>query len=132
MATNIALRTGTSRSCDRSGRSPMRARRLGRLTIAASLAQAVWATRRQWQALPPGHRDRLQALLREPPAPRRTCRTPSARNSASWSESSTSAKCSATPRRARLAEVDAGERRIPSLGGSDASSRPETQSSRNS
>jgi hypothetical protein len=43
----------------------MRARRLGRLTIATSLGQAAWATRRQWQALPPGHRNRLQALLRE-------------------------------------------------------------------
>jgi hypothetical protein len=43
----------------------MRARRLGRLTIAASLAQAAWATRRQWQALPPEDRNRLQALLRQ-------------------------------------------------------------------
>jgi hypothetical protein len=43
----------------------MKARRLGRLTIAASLGQAVWATRRQWQALPPEDRSRLQALLRQ-------------------------------------------------------------------
>ena len=43
----------------------MRARRLGRLTIAASLGQAAWATRRQWQALPPEHRSRLQALQRQ-------------------------------------------------------------------
>lgn len=43
----------------------MRARRLGRLAIAASLGQAVWATRRQWQALPPERRSRLQALLRQ-------------------------------------------------------------------
>lgn len=41
----------------------MRMRRLGRLTIAASLGQAAWATRRQWQALPPERRSRLQALL---------------------------------------------------------------------
>jgi hypothetical protein len=44
----------------------MRARRLGRLTIAASsLGQAAWATRRQWQALPAEHRSRFQALLRQ-------------------------------------------------------------------
>ena len=43
----------------------MRVRRLGRLTIAASLAQVAWATRRQWQALPPERRSRLQALLRQ-------------------------------------------------------------------
>jgi hypothetical protein len=43
----------------------MRVRRLGRLTIAASLGQAAWATRRQWQALPPERRSRLQALLRQ-------------------------------------------------------------------
>jgi len=43
----------------------MRARRLGKLTIAASLGQAAWATRRQWQALPSEHRSRLQALLRQ-------------------------------------------------------------------
>ena len=44
---------------------PIRARRLGRLTIAASLGQAAWATRRQWQALPIERRTRLQALLRQ-------------------------------------------------------------------
>ena len=43
----------------------MRARRIGRLTIAASLGQAAWATRRHWQALPAEHRSRLQALLRQ-------------------------------------------------------------------
>jgi hypothetical protein len=43
----------------------MRVRRLGRLTIAASLGQAAWATRRQWQGLPVEHRSRLQALLRQ-------------------------------------------------------------------
>ena len=43
----------------------MRVRRVGRLTIAASLGQAAWATRRQWQALPPERRSRLQALLRQ-------------------------------------------------------------------
>ena len=43
----------------------MRARRIGRLTIAASLGQAAWATRRQWQALPAEHRRRLRALLRQ-------------------------------------------------------------------
>jgi hypothetical protein len=43
----------------------MRVRRLGRLTIAASLGQAAWETRRQWQALPPERRGRLQALLRQ-------------------------------------------------------------------
>ncbi|MGZ6559443.1 MAG: hypothetical protein ACXVH3_27190 [Solirubrobacteraceae bacterium] len=43
----------------------MRVRRLGRLAIAASLGQAAWATRRQWQALPPARRSRLQTLLRQ-------------------------------------------------------------------
>ena len=43
----------------------MKARRIGRLTIAASLGQAAWATRRHWQALPAERRSRLQALLRE-------------------------------------------------------------------
>lgn len=43
----------------------MTVRRLGKLTIAASLAQAAWATRRQWQALPPGRRNRLQGLVRQ-------------------------------------------------------------------
>jgi hypothetical protein len=38
---------------------------MGRLTVAASLGQAVWAARRQWQALPPERRGRLQALLRQ-------------------------------------------------------------------
>lgn len=38
----------------------MRVRRIG---IAASLGQAAWATRRQWQALPAEQRSRLQALL---------------------------------------------------------------------
>lgn len=38
---------------------------MGRMTIAASLGQAAWATRRQWQALPTEHRTRLQALLRQ-------------------------------------------------------------------
>ncbi len=35
------------------------------MTIAASLGQAAWATRRQWQALPSERRARLQALLRQ-------------------------------------------------------------------
>ena len=39
--------------------------RLGRLTIAASLGQAAWATHRQWRALPAEHRGRLRALLRQ-------------------------------------------------------------------
>ena len=43
----------------------IRTRRLGKLTIAATLGQAAWATRRQWQALPPEHRNRLQTLLRQ-------------------------------------------------------------------
>jgi hypothetical protein len=43
----------------------MRVPRLGRLTIAASLGQAAWATHRQWQALPAEHRGRLQALARQ-------------------------------------------------------------------
>ena len=43
----------------------VRARRLGKLTVAATLGQAAWATRRQWQALPPEHRNRLQTLLRQ-------------------------------------------------------------------
>lgn len=43
----------------------MRLRRVGRMTIAASLGQAAWATRRQWQALPIDRRERLQALLRQ-------------------------------------------------------------------
>jgi len=41
----------------------MTVRRLGRMTIAAALGQAAWETRRQWQAMPPEHRSRLQALL---------------------------------------------------------------------
>jgi hypothetical protein len=40
-------------------------RRLGKVTIAASLGQAAWEARRQWQALPPERRNRLQALLRQ-------------------------------------------------------------------
>jgi hypothetical protein len=43
----------------------MRLRRVGRLTVAASLGRAAWATRRQWQALPAERRDRLQTLLRQ-------------------------------------------------------------------
>jgi hypothetical protein len=43
----------------------MRLRRIGRMTLAASLGQAAWATRRQWRALPAERRDRLQALLRQ-------------------------------------------------------------------
>jgi hypothetical protein len=43
----------------------MRGRRIGRMTVAASLGQAAWATRRQWRAMPAEHRDRLQALLRQ-------------------------------------------------------------------
>ena len=43
----------------------MKARRIGRLTVAASLGQAAWATRRHWQALPAERRSRLQALLRQ-------------------------------------------------------------------
>lgn len=38
---------------------------MGRLTIAATLGQAALATRRQWQALPAGRRERLQVLLRQ-------------------------------------------------------------------
>jgi hypothetical protein len=38
---------------------------MGRLTAAASLGQAAWATRRQWRALPAERRARLQALLRQ-------------------------------------------------------------------
>jgi hypothetical protein len=43
----------------------MRLRRMGRMTMAATLGQAAWATRRQWRALPAERRDRLQALLRQ-------------------------------------------------------------------
>ena len=43
----------------------MRIRRIGRMTVAASVGQAAWGVRRQWQALPAGHRDRLQALMRQ-------------------------------------------------------------------
>jgi hypothetical protein len=38
---------------------------MGKLTIAASLGQAAWGTRRQWRALPADRRTRLQALLRQ-------------------------------------------------------------------
>lgn len=38
---------------------------MGRMTIAASLAQGAWAARRQWRALPSERRARLQALLRQ-------------------------------------------------------------------
>jgi hypothetical protein len=43
----------------------MRLRRMGRMTIAASVGQAAWAVRRQWQELPADRRNRLQALLRQ-------------------------------------------------------------------
>lgn len=43
----------------------MRLRRMGKMTIAASVGQAAWATRRQWRALPAERRDRLQALVRQ-------------------------------------------------------------------
>lgn len=43
----------------------MRAPRLGRLSIAASLGHAAWTTRRQWQALPPERRSRLKGLLHQ-------------------------------------------------------------------
>lgn len=60
--------------------SSMRPRRIGRVTVAASLGQAAWATRRRWRALPAEHRDRLQALLRQSAGVRRTCLRPSAAN----------------------------------------------------
>jgi hypothetical protein len=41
----------------------MRLRRMGRMTVAASLGQAVWAMGRQWRALPAERRDRLRVLL---------------------------------------------------------------------
>src|SRR5438045_829396 len=87
----------------------MRSRRLGRLTIAASLGQAAWATRRQWQALPPERRSRLQALLRQSAGGPRTSLKPTARNFAASSANSTSAKCYATARSAPAAVGDAGE-----------------------
>jgi hypothetical protein len=43
----------------------MRLRRMGRMTVAASLGQAAWATHRQWRALPAERRARLLALLRQ-------------------------------------------------------------------
>ena len=43
----------------------MRLRRMSRMTVAASIGQAAWATRRQWRALPVPRRDRLQALVRQ-------------------------------------------------------------------
>jgi hypothetical protein len=43
----------------------MRLRRMGRMTLAASVGQAAWATRRQWRALPAERRDRLAALVRQ-------------------------------------------------------------------
>jgi hypothetical protein len=43
----------------------MRLRRMGKMTMAASVGQAAWATRRQWRALPAERRNRLQALLRQ-------------------------------------------------------------------
>jgi uncharacterized protein YbgA (DUF1722 family) len=43
----------------------MRPRRMGRLTVAAALGQAARGARRQWQALPPERRNRLQVLLRQ-------------------------------------------------------------------
>ncbi len=43
----------------------MRLRRMGRLGIATALGQAAWSIRRQWMALPPDRRERLQALLRQ-------------------------------------------------------------------
>jgi len=38
---------------------------MGRMTVAASLAQGAWAARRQWQALPREQQARLQTLLRQ-------------------------------------------------------------------
>jgi hypothetical protein len=38
---------------------------MGRLTVAASLGQAAWAARRQWQTMHPERRARLQGLLRQ-------------------------------------------------------------------
>ncbi len=38
---------------------------MGRLSLAAALAQGALATRRQWQALPPERRARLQVLIRQ-------------------------------------------------------------------
>jgi hypothetical protein len=43
----------------------MRVRRIGRMTVAASVGRAAWAAGRQWRALPAAHRDRLQGLLRQ-------------------------------------------------------------------
>ena len=43
----------------------MRLRGMSRMTVAATLGQAAWATHRQWRALPPQQRDRLQALVRQ-------------------------------------------------------------------
>jgi hypothetical protein len=39
--------------------------RMGKLTLAASVGQAAWSTRRQWRALPAERRDRLQSLVRQ-------------------------------------------------------------------
>jgi hypothetical protein len=39
--------------------------RMGKMTLAASVGQAAWATRRQWRALPAERRDRLQSLVRQ-------------------------------------------------------------------
>jgi hypothetical protein len=43
----------------------MSLRRMGRLTIAASLGHAALATRRQWRALPADRRNRLHVLMRQ-------------------------------------------------------------------
>jgi hypothetical protein len=43
----------------------MKLRRMGRMTIAASVGRAAWAARRQWQSLPSERRDRMQGLLRQ-------------------------------------------------------------------
>lgn len=40
-------------------------RRMGKMTVAASLGQAGLAARRQWRALPAERRARLQNLLRQ-------------------------------------------------------------------
>jgi hypothetical protein len=58
----------------------MRLRRMGKMTMVASVGQAAWATHRQWRALPADRRDRLQALLRE------SARRPSSLSAAQFQE----------------------------------------------
>ena len=86
----------------------MRLRRMGRMTMAATLGQAAWATRRQWRALPAERRDRLQVLLRQSAGRPSKLSAAERRSSRSSSASSASETCCAKARRGHRAVDFAG------------------------